>query len=119
MSTAIDGVVTYSRVESVPNPHTGALARNAVRVHMRQRSRGAPQVEAVVDTGAGSDGLLRAQAMCMRLRPGTEVSAIGEAIVVRQEPDGPHLLVRKCSRVLGGEARHHHEADTHTTQEAA
>lgn len=117
MST-IDGVVTYCSVQSVPHPHTGRLIANRVRVQMRQLARGAPLVEAVVDTGPGSDGLTRAQAMSMRLRPGTAAQAEGDAVISKRDKsdDTVLLVVRNCKAVRGGEYTPFHER---TSQEAA
>ena len=118
--TTLAGIVTYSSVEAVLHPRTGALVRTACRVRIRQHGRGTPLVEAVVDTGAGSDGLMRAQAMRLRLRPGTAATAHGRAVVVRDGgKDGPILLLRQCDRVLGGEAAHRHEPTTESTEAAA
>lgn len=107
----IQGVVTYSRVESVPHPGNGTLVRNACRVHMRQQGRGTPAIEAIVDTGPGSDGLLRAQAMCMRLRPGVEAQAVGAELGTKpgRSPREVTLVLRHCSHIMGGEFRAHHE----------
>lgn len=117
MST-IDGIVTACHVQSVPHPRTGALIANRVRVVLRQAGRGTPLVEAVVDTGAGNDGLTRAQAMTMRLRPGTSAQAEGMAIAPKRDKadDSVVLVLRNCTAVRGGEFQPYHER---TTQEQA
>ena len=113
----IDGIVTACHLQSVPHPSTGALLANRVRVLLRQPGRGTPLVEAVVDTGPGNDGLLRGQAMVMRLRPGTAAQAEGMALATRREKtDDLVLVLRHCTRVRGGEFQPFHER---TAQEQA
>lgn len=106
--THVEGIVTYTTVESGLHPHTTQINRNAVRVRMRQHGRGTPMIEVLVDTGPGTDGLHRAQAMRRRLKPGTPATAIGEALIVHQD----YLILRRCERVLGGEAHALHEPQT-------
>lgn len=109
----LQGIVVHRNVLSVPHPTNGSLVRNQIRVVMRQAGRGTPLAEAVLDTGAGNDGLQRATYIAQRLRPGTEATAIGTAIRIKQDgtpgAQATMLSLRGCTQILGGEQPARHE----------
>lgn len=111
MNTSVAGTVSYCTVQSVHHPITHALMENRVRVVIRQAQRGAPLVHATVDTGAGTDGLNRANAMRLRLRAGTACIAIGTGVRIKRASNGAEqtIAVVGCTEVRGGEHTPFHE----------
>lgn len=98
--TTLRGLVSDAHIHMSMHAASGHIQACHVRVLLRQPARGAPMVEAILQTGTGNDGQRRAIETKQRLPRGALASAHGSGVTIVHSPHGdPMLRVMNCEYI--------------------